>query len=1059
MKYYYSIKAMTAWIIMLIAAVGALPTRVAAQDSFGFRDDFDYPLGNLYKQGGWVRNGGNDVDPIQVINKSLTYAGYYEKSDGKCVKLGDTKSGEDLQARFTTNDDGVLNGNIYYSALVNIEKAPSKDSYIMGLVLRTKASVVTDTKNGIDLGRLFIGKSENDDEVKVGIERGGTKAVYASTALKLNQTYLVVVRYEISNADPKTGADNVYLYVNPASTKTEPETVSAFIDGVNFTGSGVKNYGLQGIVLRQATTASATAPVAYVASVRVADTYAGLFGEQQESTTPALNIDTKELDLNVVYTGDEYDGVFTVTGSNLKGDVSVESSSTNVEVSPSVLSAADVMSGDGAKVSVKVKYAEGDNAETITLKSEGAKDAVANVSWKGYTVPTIATLKELYDKDPELGEVYLYKGNAVVTYVDKGASSPVYYLQDETAALAVGDDYTSLATENKVGDKLTNVALILDKTLGNLKGIVSNTHLGTLVSENNVVEPKAVTLADFTATPSAYLSQLIKLQGVKFKNVEEGATFAEGMKQPVLTDGTNDVNVKIFKGTTLIGKEIPTADVNVVGISTSAATSIIAPRGIADIETVTPVGDPELTISPEKIERVAGAIGKTVIVATLHVSAKNMTSATFFQLAGKNADQFSVSQSKIEKGSSETDITISYTPTEVALHTAYLNIDCPSITDYYKTIAFSAYAIDELNPPTITIEPTALQTFTAKVGETSEQTFTVTTANMPDYAYVKLKDAGQFLLGNTMLLRNTTNSVKLTFKPTVAGTYNTALVFYALGMDDVEIPVTGVATGAAPTEEKEGVDFTLSEENPLTILKENFNDITRNKPLSIAGWTNSALEGTRAWWGYSFLDYDTESPGENAAKVTAYDSKVESGNGTPAQMILVTPPLDYNNSKSKMFSFKVRGDMLRDNQTDKLELCYVELVDGEPYVEPIAEAKMPCTKDESGKWVPFDVDLANQNIADVFFMAFRFTSTRGSDNAATYYIDDVTYGQPISTGINTVSSSAEAAIVAVYDLSGNMVSSNASTTVNDALKGLTPGFYVVKSTSADGTTVRKVQLK
>ena len=54
---------------------------------------------------------------------------------------------------------------------------------------------------------------------------------------------------------------------------------------------------------------------------------------------------------------------------------------------------------------------------------------------------------------------------------------------------------------------------------------------------------------------------------------------------------------------------------------------------------------------------------------------------------------------------------------------------------------------------------------------------------------------------------------------------------------------------------------------------------------------------------------------------------------------------------------------------------------------------MPCTKDESGEWNEYHVDLTGQDLADTFFMGFRFTSTRGRYNAATYYIDDVTYGR------------------------------------------------------------------
>lgn len=484
---------------------------------------------------------------------------------------------------------------------------------------------------------------------------------------------------------------------------------------------------------------------------------------------------------------------------------------------------------------------------------------------------------------------------------------------------------------------------------------------------------------------------------------------------------------------------------------------IIAPRGAEDIVEQQPQGEPAITITPEKITQAAGALGKTVEVATIHVSAQNMKYATTFELAGKNADQFSISQSTVEKGSTETDIVISYTPTEVAVHKAYLMVNCPSIEDYYKTINFSAYAIDEQNPPTITLNPTALEPFKAKVNETSEQTIEVTTANMPDYTYVKVKDAGQFILSNTMLLRNMANTVKITFQPKAEGTYSTALVFSALGMEDVEVPISGVATGETQEEPKEGTDFVLSDENPLTELNETFDNIDRNKPLALDRWTNSAIIGTRAWWGYSFLDYDQESPNEKVAKVTPYDSKMESGMGVPVQMMLVTPPLDFKNAKNNIFTFRVRGDYLQDNQTDKLELCYVDITEGEPYIQPLTECRMPCTKDESGKWYPYTVDLTGQQLADVFFMAFRFTSTRGCDNAATYYVDDVTYGRETS-GISTLDMT-EKARVSVYDLAGNKVAEMSDATPGQVVGGLAKGMYILKTVSANGIKTGKVQIK
>ena len=177
-------------------------------------------------------------------------------------------------------------------------------------------------------------------------------------------------------------------------------------------------------------------------------------------------------------------------------------------------------------------------------------------------------------------------------------------------------------------------------------------------------------------------------------------------------------------------------------------------------------------------------------------------------------------------------------------------------------------------------------------------------------------------------------------------------------------------------------------------------------------------------------------------------------------MILVTPPLDFKNSATKMFTFKVRGDYLNKNQTDRLELCYIDLAEGKPYILPLTECVMPKTEEESGKWFPYEVDLTGQQIADVFFLAFRFTSTRGVDNAATYYIDDVTYGLGggDTDGIRNAAVVGKADVT-VFDLAGNKVAEKNEATVAEALRGLAGGMYIVKQVTADGIHTSKMQVK
>lgn len=81
MKQPYSFKTWHSLISMLFVMMCCLPETVAAQVSFS--DDFNYPAGNLHEQGGWVRYGKNAEDPIQVLDKQLTYAGYNDNAPAK----------------------------------------------------------------------------------------------------------------------------------------------------------------------------------------------------------------------------------------------------------------------------------------------------------------------------------------------------------------------------------------------------------------------------------------------------------------------------------------------------------------------------------------------------------------------------------------------------------------------------------------------------------------------------------------------------------------------------------------------------------------------------------------------------------------------------------------------------------------------------------------------------------------------------------------------------------------------------------------------------------------
>jgi hypothetical protein len=326
----------------------------------------------------------------------------------------------------------------------------------------------------------------------------------------------------------------------------------------------------------------------------------------------------------------------------------------------------------------------------------------------------------------------------------------------------------------------------------------------------------------------------------------------------------------------------------------------------------------------------------------------------------------------------------------------------------------TALAYDPQNLPTIAVTADHLDTFKCKAGETVTQTFTVTTANFPDYgkAAVTGTARGAFIINNATLLKSGTTTITVTFKPNEAGNYSDVITLSGVKAEPKTVALTGIALQGGTTPGAEGDTLPLPSENPRAMLVESFDNVTRNTAVKLDGWRNLALKGTRAWWGYEWTD-----DGNKAAKVTPYDSKIEAGAGTPCQMMLVTPPLDYKKAASQTFSFRVMGDFMTAGMADKLEVCYIEKNGNDMYVEPIDGIAIPATADLNKEWQSFDLHLENQNIADVFYIGFRFTSTRGADHVATYYIDDVKWGVP-TTAVGEVATSKTATQVKYYNVAG-----------------------------------------
>ena len=407
------------------------------------------------------------------------------------------------------------------------------------------------------------------------------------------------------------------------------------------------------------------------------------------------------------------------------------------------------------------------------------------------------------------------------------------------------------------------------------------------------------------------------------------------------------------------------------------------------IEPVESDTTPFLTVSPDKINATQCNIGDSTLMATLTIRQGNLTNPVTLQITGLGRDNFKLEKNQVT--AAEETVKLWFAPETIGIHKGYLIIECADSLVNGKTYTLYGTATDSTLTPEITLTPSTLLAFNAKVGETVEDTITVSSTNCISFINASCTNAeenGAFRINTSMLPRNIESKVCVTFNPTKVGTYSAVITFSTTGGETKTLTVTGTATEADSTSIDWLTDFQWTNTTPLTLLKEPFDSINHNKTLHLDGWQNVVKQGARPWWGYE----DVNNDNEHCAKATAYI--FGETDSTLYEMWLVTPALDYKNAANQVFTFRVRGDYIADGQSAALQLYYIDATDTSDIYSQALDIDMPTTEDQAGDWLDYQVKLSGQTaIADAFYMAFRFTGYSGATGAATYLIDDVSWGR------------------------------------------------------------------
>jgi len=768
---------------------------------------------------------------------------------------------------------------------------------------------------------------------------------------------------------------------------------------------------------------------------------------EEAAAKPVINSSVTEYTFGTAINNMPFTFTSVISGENLEKDITITLPS-DITASQTTITPEEAAAGKEVTFTV-TPAANDDYARVITLASGEAQFVEIKVTGMVLDVTRVANTQQIFAQaeDPDVdSKFYMYTGKAVITGINAG-ESVVFYAQDMFGGMKVdclfvdGFDANSIA----VGDELTNICFLFDNTVSGAPVLYLTPFTDEGIGYEKTATgksktPAEVTIAEFTpAGAPNYLYRLVTVKDVTFKDVEGGKYLTTEMK---ITDGEKEGFACAMDNADLVGQNLPAGAVTLTGISDSAEGLTLMLRNSADVL----VGAPACEVTSREVlvdfTNTAAPINEDTEVMSYTIKAANLPEALPIAFTGANAEYFSASIDAIPAGSGTHVVKVIYHPTATGKHVANFTIDADAVNpefNYANQIRANAY--DPQNLPAVTVEPADVSLVT-NPGKPVTAEVLVNAENCIDYINVTRGTTGNnggITISTTMLLPDSKDAkLTITFNPTAEGEYSETFTLSTLMCSTpAVITVNGVCEGEREPEEKEGDEFKVSDENPYITYSFDFSEVEHNKPLKNSDWTNVAVKGTRAWWGYVAAD---EAEPFSSAKATAYDSTLRPDQAEECEMMLISPALNFKDAGDKHLTFDLMGMYLDENQTTKLEVLFGEPNGTEqPDFYPMAGFTIPTTPDEAGKWIPFDVDMSVvEDMPDTFFIAFRLSSMRSSAEPATYYIKNFVWNPSGTAAIDTLG--VGDGHYDVYNMQGICVLRDAEAT---DVKALPAGLYIV----------------
>lgn len=518
----------------------------------------------------------------QVVEGSLSYADYAVEKGAK-IQVANTD--KKIVRQFTP----VTSGKVFCSAIINVDELTARTTWCGTHLLTFGSTAGSGTPA---FARLYIRSVKDGDDLvgyQLAVSKNGETGTASNPSIVFSETlntktnYLIVFEYEFVSGDAN---DIVRLYVNPTKETTTTTLMSQqeVIAGGRNVGAGGKDdaTSINLVYTRPLSSkySGYTPAKVYLDEIKVATAWEDLFangGTIEEPATITVNpVSLGYLQGNV---GETYTKTFAVKGTNLKDDITLSCDNADITFDKTTISKEDAISDVTVTATIAPTKAYDYDKATIIVAS-GDAQATITITLYIIQINEVSTIAELnaFAATASGADDYVYvkyTGEAVVTYKYMESGYKLY-LQDATAGVLVNDSYWP--TDIARGDKVGNFVVYADASsaIGGMMYIGAFGANIDVLSHNNEVTPKVVTLAELQANPANYLCQLVKVEGVTFANTD---AFASG---DVVNQGETTATINLIEGNDLIGTAKP-AKADIIAISSTTTGKVLRVRGKQDV--------------------------------------------------------------------------------------------------------------------------------------------------------------------------------------------------------------------------------------------------------------------------------------------------------------------------------------------------------------------------------------------------------------------------------------------------------------------------------------------